>query len=82
MFQVCLADQIYGDEEFHGTVRKLCMDYMVKNADHFSQFITEDFKDYVTRKREDHVHGNHVEMQAIAEIFSRPIEVYEYSTGL
>jgi hypothetical protein len=23
------ADQVYGDEEMHGTVRKLCMDYMV-----------------------------------------------------
>lgn len=24
-------------------------------------------------------HGNHVELQAISEIFSRPIEIFEYS---
>jgi hypothetical protein len=27
----CLADQIYGDQEMHASVRKLCMDYMVLN---------------------------------------------------
>ena len=47
----------------HNVVRKLCMDYMSKNSDHFSQFVTEDFNDYVRRKRNEHEHGNHVEMQ-------------------
>uniref|UniRef100_A0AAF5PJ11 ubiquitinyl hydrolase 1 n=3 Tax=Wuchereria bancrofti TaxID=6293 RepID=A0AAF5PJ11_WUCBA len=75
-----VADQIYGDEEMHDDVRRLCMDYMEKNSDHFSQFVTEDFHDYVTRKRRRDAHGNHVELQAISEIFSRPIEIYEYCT--
>ncbi|CAD5221806.1 unnamed protein product [Bursaphelenchus okinawaensis] len=75
-----VADQIYGDQEMHREVRRLCMDYVAKNRDHFSQFITEDFNDYLTRKRLDAVHGNHVELQAMSEIFLRPIEVYEYST--
>lgn len=26
-------------------------------------------------------HGNHVELQAISEIFLRPIEIYEYSSS-
>ena len=30
----------------------------------------------------DTCHGNHVEMQAMSEIFSRPIEVYQYSIGI
>ncbi|MCP9265530.1 OTU domain-containing protein 5 [Dirofilaria immitis] len=75
-----VADQIYGDEEMHDDVRRLCMDYMEKNSDHFSQFVTEDFHDYITRKRRRDAHGNHVELQAISEIFSRPIEIYEYCT--
>ncbi|VBB31824.1 unnamed protein product [Acanthocheilonema viteae] len=77
-----VADQIYGDEEMHDDVRRLCMDYMEKNSDHFSQFVTEDFHDYIARKRRRDAHGNHVELQAISEMFSRPIEIYEYCTGV
>lgn len=64
----------------HKEVRRLCMDYVAKNRDHFSQFVTEDFNEYLARKRRDFVHGNHVELQAMSEIFLRPIEVFEYST--
>ncbi|CAG2100305.1 unnamed protein product [Medioppia subpectinata] len=93
-----VADQIYGDQEMHESVRKLCMDYMVrititlyslymavlndyyaKNGDYFSQYVTEDFTAYIERKRLNHIHGNHIEMQAMSEIFNRPIEVYHYS---
>ena len=30
MLYVCVsADQVYGDQEMHSTVRNLCLDYMV-----------------------------------------------------
>lgn len=74
-----VADQVYGDQEMHSSIRKLCMDYMQKNSDYYSQYITEEFDKYVERKRCDHIHGNHVEMQALSEMFNRPIEVYHYS---
>ncbi|XP_067144265.1 OTU domain-containing protein 5-B isoform X1 [Centruroides vittatus] len=74
-----VADQVYGDQEMHTAVRKLCMDYMAKNSDYFSQYVTEDFEKYIERKRCDHIHGNHIEMQALSEMFNRPIEVYHYS---
>lgn len=75
-----VADQLYGDEEMHAQVRHLCMNYIADNRDHFADFIAnEDFDDYVARKRRDDVHGNHVEIQAIAEMFNRPVHVYEYS---
>ncbi|XP_060079189.1 OTU domain-containing protein 5-like [Ylistrum balloti] len=74
-----VADQVYGDQEMHTVVRKLCVDYMGKNEDYFSQYVTEDFHTYLNRKKMDHCHGNHVEMQAISEVFNRPIEVYQYS---
>lgn len=70
------ADQIYGDEEMHHVTRAMCMDYMIKERDHFSQFITEDFDEYISRKREDKCFGNNLEMQAFTEVFGRPIEVY------
>jgi len=77
-----IADQIYGDEEMHGMVRTMCMDYMDKERDHFSQFITEDFESYIVRKREDKCYGNNIEMQALAEVFGRPIEVYYGSNAI
>lgn len=75
-----VADQVYGDEEMHSLVRKLCCDYMIKNSDYFSQYVTEDFNQYVNRKRRDHIQGNHVELQALSELFARPIEVYHYNS--
>jgi len=75
-----VADHVYGDQEMHSVVRRHCMDYMLKNADYFSQYVTEDFNSYIKRKRENHCHGNHIEMQAMSEMYNRTIEVYQYST--
>jgi hypothetical protein len=75
-----VADQIYGDEEMHLTIRTHCMDYIEKNADYFRQYMTEDISRYISRKRHETCHGNHIEIISIAEIYNRPIEVYEYST--
>ncbi|XP_023693370.1 OTU domain-containing protein 5-A-like isoform X1 [Paramormyrops kingsleyae] len=75
-----VADQVYGDQDVHDLVRKHCMDYLVKNADYFSRFVTEDFTTYINRKRKSDCHGNHVEMQAMAEMYNRPVEVYQYGT--
>lgn len=75
-----VADQVYGDQEMNTVVRRHCMDYMVQNRDFFSQFITEDFLSYIRRKRVEHSHGNHIEMQALSEMYNRPIEIYQYST--
>ena len=75
------ADQLYGDQEMHGVVRLKCMDYMVKNRDYFSQFVTEDYMSYINRKRQDNCYGNQLEMQAMSEMYNRPIEVYIYSIG-
>lgn len=75
-----VADQVYGDEDEHALVRKLCCDYMTKNSDYFSQYVTEEFPQYVARKRRDNIQGNHVELQALSELFARPIEVYHYNS--
>ncbi len=53
----------------------------MKNADYFSKFITEDFSSYIRRKKNDYCHGNNVEIQALSEMYSRPIEIYVYSVG-
>lgn len=53
----------------------------MKNADYFSNYVTEDFATYINRKRKSTCHGNHIEMQAMAEMYNRPVEVYQYGTG-
>ena len=65
----------------HSVVRLKCMDYMVKNRDYFSQFVTEDYMSYINRKRQDSCYGNQLEMQAMSEMYNRAIEVYIYSIG-
>ena len=39
----------------------------VKNVDFFRAYITEDFDHYITRKRRQNCHGNHIEMIALSE---------------
>ncbi|XP_057484042.1 OVARIAN TUMOR DOMAIN-containing deubiquitinating enzyme 6-like [Actinidia eriantha] len=75
-----IADQVYGDSEGYDSVRQMCIDYMEQERDHFSQFITEGFMSYCKRKRRDKVYGNNVEIQALAEMYNRPIHIYSYST--
>ncbi|XP_038864594.1 OTU domain-containing protein 5-A-like isoform X3 [Salvelinus namaycush] len=75
-----VADQVYGDQDMHEVVRKHCMDYLMKNADYFSNYVTEDFTTYINRKRKNNCHGNHIEMQAMAEMYNRPVEVYQEGT--
>jgi len=74
-----VADQIYGDEDMHDQVRERCMDFIEAERDHFSQFITEDFEQYVARKRRDRTYGNNTEIQAIGELYNRPIEIYTFN---
>ncbi|KAF7267526.1 deubiquitinating enzyme A [Rhynchophorus ferrugineus] len=75
-----IADQVYGDQEFHYQVRQDCMNYIVQNRDYFEPYVTEDFDKYIERKRTWHVHGNHLEIQAMSELYNRTIEVYCYET--
>ncbi|KAF6165840.1 hypothetical protein GIB67_012737 [Kingdonia uniflora] len=75
-----VADQVYGDTEAYDLVRQMCIDYMERERDHFSQFITEGFTAYCKRKRRDKVYGNNAEIQALSEMYNRPIHIYSYST--
>jgi OTU domain-containing protein 5 len=40
----------------------------------------ESFEQYVQCKRQDKVWGDDIEIQALSEIYNRPIEIYAYST--
>lgn len=55
--------------------------FQAANRDFFSQYLTEDVGSYVNRKRKHNVHGNHIEMQALSEMYNRPVEVFCYRSG-
>ncbi len=77
-----VADQVFGDQEMHMAVRTNCMDYILQNADYFRQYVTEDIESYCERKRFPGVHGNHLEIQALSEMYNRPIHIFSYGNGI
>lgn len=56
------------------------MDYIESEREFFSQFIVDDFDQYVQRKRINGVWGDDIELQAMSEIYDRPIELYAYKS--
>ncbi len=53
-----------------------------KEESHFSQFVVDEpFQEYILRKRQDGVHGNNPEIQAISELYNRPVEVFVPQNG-
>lgn len=72
-----VALQVYGQAENHAEVRERVMDFMENNPEHYANFVTDvDFKTYVMAKRQLGVHGNHAEIQAVSELYNRPVQVY------
>ena len=83
--------QVYGDAEQHQEVRERCLDFMERDPEHFAPFVVDDdekdsnkkdaFAAYCARKRHDGVHGNNPEIQAISELYNRPVEVFVPERG-
>lgn len=73
-----LAVHVHGTEEAHAIVREDVIDFLDEEREWFSQFVAEDFGRYLQRKRRNGCYGNHLELQAAAELYCRPLEVYAY----
>lgn len=70
---------MYGTEDFHDKIRTACLDYIESEKVFFEAYIDEDFEDYIVRKRQNGEWGDDIELQALSEIYNRPIEIYAYS---
>lgn len=56
------------------------MDYILSEKQYFKDFISDrSVEDYVSRKRQNAEWGDDIEIQAISEIYNRPVEIYAYS---
>ena len=74
-----ISDQVYGTEQHSKIIREKCMDYIEKNKLFYSQFIEggeAKMPAYIERKRKTGIWGDNLEIQALSEIYNRPIEIY------
>ena len=59
------------------------MEYVLASKDYFKDFIDTDIDGtiemYCQRKSQDKVWGDDLEIEALSEIYRRPIEIYAYS---
>lgn len=61
-------------------VRQKCMAYILAGKDYFKSFVPDEpIEQYCLRKSQLGVWGDDVELQALSEIYDRPIEIYAYS---
>ena len=74
-----VSDQIYGEEGFYGQIRRYCVEYLEIEEEFFKNYISDDFKEYCKRKRNDGVWGDDIEIQVLSEIYNRSVEIYAYS---
>lgn len=76
-----VSTQIYGDPEWHGEIRRRVVDYMRSEKSYFAQFIVENYDQYIEKLCKDGCYANNPEIQAIAELYNRAIEVYGVSSA-
>ena len=59
------------------------MDYVHLNGKYFLAFVDTDryagITEYVQQNRQDKVWGDNLEIQAMAELYDMPVEIYEYN---
>ena len=74
-----VSDQVYGKDEYYELLREKCMDYIVILRNFFEPFIEDDFDFYIKEKRKNQTWGDDIELEALSEIYNRPIEIYKGS---
>lgn len=74
-----VADQLYNDEEEYKEIRKRVVEHLLKKEEEYKHFIENDesFKSYIERISVDGTWGGQLELQAIGEIFSVNILIYQ-----
>ena len=79
-----VAHQVYGDADQHQGLRDACCSYMLSTGqrEHLENFVDGDFEKYVAKMRKAKTWGGNLEIEAMQEMFDRPIVIYSAeSTG-
>jgi len=75
-----VAHQVYGDESVHHIIRTKVVEYLTVERNYFLEYVDENFDTYLDRMGRNGIWGGNIEIQAMCEIYGRPIEIYAYSS--
>lgn len=77
-----VSHQLYGSTQHHALIRSTVIAYLDLEREYFAQFVIdglEKFDEYLQYKSKNGAWGDDVELQAVSEIYARPIEIYAYA---
>eukprot|EP00928_Gymnodinium_smaydae_P033299 TRINITY_DN23890_c0_g1_i1.p1 TRINITY_DN23890_c0_g1~~TRINITY_DN23890_c0_g1_i1.p1 ORF type:complete len:206 (-),score=44.01 TRINITY_DN23890_c0_g1_i1:113-673(-) len=70
-----LADQLYGSQEHHASLRKIVVEQLRRGRENYAGFVPGRFEDYVAEMARDGTWGDHVTLQAAADALGTRIHV-------
>ena len=73
-----VSHQLYGTEEHHDLIRSKCVEYMELMGSFFENFFFVEKETYFENMRKDGVWGGEPEIQALLELYDRPVAIYVY----
>ena len=65
----CFAYVLYGSADEHRRVRDECMSYIESECEYYARFVGESIGEYVKRGRRENEWGDHVEIEAMKELY-------------
>ena len=74
-----IADQVYGNENFHSELRFKIVNYIKQNESYFTSFIEENktFGSYIDNMSHDCIYGGYLELYAASKLLKIEIKVYQ-----
>jgi OTU domain-containing protein 5 len=71
-----VSHQVYGTDTHHPMLRQATAAYMLAERAYFSGWVADDFGSYVARLSQNGTWGDDPELQALSELYDRPVEVW------
>ena len=68
-----LSDQLFGTPDRHEEVRRMAISQLKNKSDLYKPYIPEDYDEYVDKMSKDGEWGDHVTLQAAADIYGKRI---------
>ena len=67
---------VFGDQEYHLTVREIVWDYIDTYCNRFKEFIDQEMDSYIVNMRKSRAWGGHIEIIEFAELFETNIFIW------
>lgn len=77
-----ISHQIYGTQDHHALIRAKIVEYLETEIEYYADFVEggrNRYQGHCERMKINGVCGDNLEIQAISEIYNKPIEIYAYS---